>query len=44
MGGAIALDLYKSFIQNERQRKLVDLAGELADAFAKRGEIGRAHV
>ncbi|MFI8684256.1 acyl-CoA dehydrogenase family protein [Rossellomorea sp. NPDC077527] len=32
------MDLYKSFIQNERQRKLVDLAGELADAFAKRGE------
>ncbi|CAN7568343.1 acyl-CoA dehydrogenase family protein [Rossellomorea sp. LjRoot5] len=32
------MDLYQSFIQNERQRKLVDLAGELADAFSERGE------
>jgi alkylation response protein AidB-like acyl-CoA dehydrogenase len=39
MGGAVSLDLYKPFIQNERQKKLVDLAGELADAFSKRGEV-----
>ncbi|WP_350448817.1 acyl-CoA dehydrogenase family protein [Rossellomorea vietnamensis] len=32
------MDVYQSFIQNERQRKLVDLAGELADAFSERGE------
>lgn len=38
MGGAVSLDVYQSFIQNERQRKLVDLAGELADTFSERGE------
>jgi alkylation response protein AidB-like acyl-CoA dehydrogenase len=38
LGGAVSLDLYNPYIQNERQRKLVDLAGELADAFSERGE------
>ncbi|TMU84855.1 acyl-CoA dehydrogenase [Bacillus sp. BHET2] len=32
------MDLYESYIQNERQRKLVGLAGRLADSFSERGE------
>lgn len=32
------LDLYESYIQNDRQRELLALAGELADAFAERAE------
>ncbi|MGG1632053.1 acyl-CoA dehydrogenase family protein [Rossellomorea sp. NRS-1567] len=32
------MDLYEPYIQNDRQRNLVDLAGELADAFSERGE------
>ncbi|MGF3104185.1 acyl-CoA dehydrogenase family protein [Rossellomorea sp. DUT-2] len=32
------MDLYEPYIQNDRQRKLVDLAGDLADAFSERGE------
>ena len=32
------MDLYEPYIQNERQRKLVDLAGKLADVFSGRGE------
>ncbi|WP_299741380.1 acyl-CoA dehydrogenase family protein [uncultured Rossellomorea sp.] len=32
------MDLYEPYIQNDRQRKLVDLAGGLADAFDERGE------
>lgn len=32
------MDIYEPYIQNDRQRNLVDLAGELADAFSERGE------
>lgn len=32
------MDLYEPYIQNDRQRNLVDLAGELAAAFSERGE------
>ncbi|WRP06993.1 acyl-CoA dehydrogenase family protein [Rossellomorea aquimaris] len=32
------MDLYEPYIQNDRQRNLVGLAGELADAFSERGE------
>jgi alkylation response protein AidB-like acyl-CoA dehydrogenase len=31
------MDLYEPYIQNDRQRNLVDLAGELADVFSERG-------
>jgi alkylation response protein AidB-like acyl-CoA dehydrogenase len=32
------MDFYEPYIQNDRQRNLVDLAGVLADAFSERGE------
>lgn len=32
------MDLYEPYIQNDRQRNLVDLAGEFADVFSERGE------
>ncbi|MBW3112924.1 acyl-CoA/acyl-ACP dehydrogenase [Bacillus sp. MCCB 382] len=37
-GGALLVDLYKPYVQNDRQKKLVDAAGELADMFSERGE------
>ncbi len=33
------MDLYEPFIQNKRQRTLLELAGSLGDEFAKRAEI-----
>ncbi|WP_064094355.1 acyl-CoA dehydrogenase family protein [Rossellomorea aquimaris] len=32
------MDIYETFIQNDRQRKLIELAGELGDTFSKRAE------
>ncbi|PFA68405.1 acyl-CoA dehydrogenase [Bacillus sp. AFS015802] len=32
------MNLYEPYIQNERQRKLVERAGKLADVFSERGE------
>ncbi|MCA1064267.1 acyl-CoA/acyl-ACP dehydrogenase [Rossellomorea aquimaris] len=32
------MDLYEPYIQNDRQRKLLELAGGLADVFSERGE------
>ncbi|WP_175986700.1 acyl-CoA dehydrogenase family protein [Bacillus sp. Marseille-Q1617] len=32
------MDLYEPYLQNKRQRKLLELTGKLADSFAKRAE------
>jgi alkylation response protein AidB-like acyl-CoA dehydrogenase len=37
-GELYALDIYETFIQNDRQRNLLELAGSLADQFEKRAE------